>query len=208
MKICMINGSPKAKDSCSRYLIDEIIKLMDDKTEVLMCDGSHKPFKDDMFQQIYNCDKVVFVFPLYVDAVPSHLVYFLESFQEYIRLQPVKNISVYAVSNCGFYEGEQNKYALKIIENFCEDSGLNWQFGIGTGTGPFVAQSQTIPWQSSIKRPIYQALLTLKKGLEEGYQPKENIFVTAKMPRYIYIASAHAGWRLSAKKNNLRFRDI
>ncbi|WP_186431471.1 hypothetical protein [Clostridium sp. BSD9I1] len=208
MKICMINGSPKTKDSCSGYLIDEMIKLLDNKVEVMACNANDKTDNSGSFEDIYSCDKILFVFPLYVDALPSHLIKFLELFQKYIKQQPAKNISVYAISNCGFFEGEQNKYALKIIENFCERAGLSWEFGIGIGAGPFIGESQSIPWRAFIKKPIYHALISLKNALQTGNHPKENIFITAKMPRCMYIFAAHMSWKALARKNNLKARDL
>jgi multimeric flavodoxin WrbA len=208
MKVCMINGSPKIKDSCSEYLIDEITKLLDNKTEVTVCNANDKILNNGLFNSIYNCDTIVFVFPLYVDAIPSHLVAFLESFQKYLKEQPVKNISVHAVSNCGFFEGEQNKYALNIIENFCERTGLIWKYGLGIGAGPFIGESKSIPWKTFIKKPIFNAMLDLKNSLETGEHQNENIFVTAKMPRHMYIWAAHIGWREQAKKNNLKTKDL
>lgn len=208
MKICMINGSPKTKDSCSGYLIDEIIKLLDNKIEVMVCNVNDKTDNSGPFDDIYSCDKILFIFPLYVDALPSHLINFLELFQKYIKQQPVKNISVYAISNCGFFEGEQNKYALKIMENFCECAGLSWGFGLGIGAGPFISHSQSIPWKAFIKKPIYNALISLKDALQTENNPKESIFVTAKMPRRMYILAAHMSWKALARKNNLRARDL
>lgn len=208
MKVCMINGSPKIKDSCSGYLIDEIIKLLDNKIEVMVCNANDKAVNNELFEDIYSCDKVLFVFPLYVDAIPSHLINFLELFQEYIKQKPVKSICIYAISNCGFFEGEQNKYALKIMENFCEHVGLNWEFGLGIGAGPFIGQSQSIPWQAFIKKPIYNALILLKNALERDENQKENIFITAKMPRRMYILAAHMSWKALARKNNLKVREL
>ncbi|MBX4262902.1 NAD(P)H-dependent oxidoreductase [Clostridium estertheticum] len=204
----MINGSPKIKDSCSEYLIDEITKLLDNKTEVTVCNASDKTLNKGQFNSIYNCDAIVFVFPLYVDAIPSHLISFLEAFQKYLKEQPVKNISAYAVSNCGFFEGNQNKYALDIIENYCERTGLIWKYGLGIGAGPFIGESKSISWKTFIKKPVFNAMLDFKNSLETGEHPNGNIFVTAKIPRHMYIWAAHIGWRKQAKKNNLKTKDL
>ena len=208
MKICMINGSPKSKDSSSEYLIDEITKLLDSKLEVTVCSAKDKPFSDEQFSNIYSCDAIVFAFPLYVDAIPSHLISFLQAFQEYLSEKPVKNTRVYAVSNCGFFEGEQNRYALNIIENYCERTGLIWEFGVGIGAGGFIGGSKSIPWESSIKKPVYKELLKLKGSLETGEEQNQNIFITAKMPRRFYILAAHRGWKSLAKKNSLKIKDL
>lgn len=92
--------------------------------------------------------------------------------------------------------------------NFCENARLNWELGLGIGAGPFIGQSQSIPWQAFIKKPIYHALISLKNALETGEYPKEDIFITAKMPRRMYILAAHMSWRALARKNNLKARDL
>lgn len=207
MKICMINGSPKHKNSCSEYLIDEFIKLLDEKNEVVVYSANNKISNDEL-DNMYCCEVIVFVFPLYVDAIPSHLISFLELFQTYLNLKPKKNTHIYAMANCGFFEGEQNKYALKIIENYCENIGFIWGCGIGIGAGAFVNSSRSMPWQSSMKKPIYDSLLILKNSIEKEQHTNENIFVTANMPRRLYILEGHKGWRLAAKKNNLKEQEL
>jgi len=208
MKVCMINGSPKIKDSCCGYLIDEITKLLNSKTEVILHNANDKIFTNELFISINSCDVIVFVFPLYVDAIPSHLILFLEAFQKYLNEHTARKIPVYAISNCGFFEGEQNKYALSIIENFCERTALLWKFGLGIGSGPFIEASKSIPWETFIKKPIYQALIVLKNSIETGQILNQNIYVTAKIPRRIYIWAAHIGWRKQAKINNLKTKDL
>ena len=208
MKVCMINGSPKFKDSCSEYFINEISKLLYSDTEVIVCSANDKTTDNELFNRIYSCHAIIFVFPLYVDALPSHLISFLEALEEYLKQQPSKNIRVYAVSNCGFFEGDQCQHALAIFENYCERTGLIWGFGLGIGAGPFFGESKSIPWQASIKKPVFEALMTLKSGLEAGQSPNKNCFATAKMPRRMYILAAHFGWIKQAKENHLTQTDL
>jgi len=59
-----------------------------------------------------------------------------------------------------------------------------------------------------IKKPIYHALIVLKNSIETGQILNQNIYVTAKIPRRIYIWAAHIGWRKQAKINNLKTKDL
>ena len=208
MKVCMIDGSPKNKDSCSRYLIDEIAKLLNSTVEVIVCNAREKACSAESLNSIYGCDAIVFVFPLYVDGIPSHLITFLQQLEEYIKQQPAKSIRVYAVSNCGFFEGKQNKNALEIIENYCDHTGLIWSMGLGIGAGPFICESISMPWNSSIKKPVYQALVAIKDGIENGETQNQYLFATVKMPRIMYVIGGNLGWIMRSKRNKFKIRDL
>ncbi len=61
-------------------------------------------------------DKVlVFVFPLYVDSIPSQLLQFLIILGE--RKDLNHDIMVYCVVNNGFFEGTQNYIAIQQMKN-------------------------------------------------------------------------------------------
>lgn len=202
----MVNGSPKTKESCSEFLIEEITKMLENKIDINLCDA--KETSAEMYNHIYTSDVMLLVFPLYVDSLPSHLITFLEGLQEYIKERPIKNIQVYAVINCGFYEGHQNKHTLQIVENYCARVGFQWKFGLGIGTGPFLSQSKSMPWKSFIKKPIYESLLLLKASLLGEVKNDKNIYVQANMLRILYKIAGHMGWKTQGKSNQLKVKDL
>lgn len=84
--------------------------------------------------EIKDADKVVFVTPLYVDGLPSHVVLFLKDMEAICRENGL-HLKVYAVANSGFIEGKQNEPLMQVLENFCHRSGLKWCGAVGIGGG-------------------------------------------------------------------------
>ncbi len=208
-ELCFINGSPRREESCSTYLSKELLNLFNTPME------SSEFFVKDIlkdksrFKEIITFDKIIFIFPLYVDSLPSPLLEFLVAFEEFLKTQEPLNLPVYALVNCGFIEGHQNKIALKILENFCEKVHLRWMFGVGIGGGEFMKASKSMPLQFFIKKPVYNSLLSLKEHIEYNLSTKgENIYTNAKISKRLFIFSGKNFWKQSAKKNNLKLKDL
>mgnify|MGYP000653504169 CR=1 FL=1 len=66
----------------------------------------------EQLQEAADSDVLIFAFPLYVDGIPSHMVSALLDLETVIRKKKKKR-TVYAILNCGFYEGCQNAVALR-----------------------------------------------------------------------------------------------
>lgn len=135
MKILLVDCSPKRKLSTSAYLLSvfsaqitgekEKIKLLP-KNYDLICKGMQK------------ADAVVFAMPIYVDGVPASVLRFFEYFQNFCGENNFPPVKVYAIVNCGFYEGKQTKTCHRIIENWCNRCGLRYMGGIGQGAGEMI----------------------------------------------------------------------
>lgn len=113
MKIALINGSPKMKKSSSGMLLDDIKSYISQQAEIIDI-NMHKPIlSDKILKKIKSVDVFVFSFPLYVDGIPAHLLSCLSQLEEVYKNN--HEVYVYGVVNCGFYEGQQAKYALDIL---------------------------------------------------------------------------------------------
>lgn len=208
-KLCFINGSPRRETSCSTYLSKELLSLFNSPME------SKEFFVGDLLKNknilgdIVTFDKIIFITPLYIDSLPSPLLEFLTVFEEFLHTKESLNIPIYAIINCGFIEGHQNKIALKILENFCEKVNLSWKFGIGVGGGEFMRDSKSMPLQFFIKKPVYNALVSLKEHIENNSTANcENIYANGKIPRRLFISMGNNFWKQGAKKNNLKSVDL
>lgn len=103
MKIAMINGSPKTGVNNSQYFSDETEKLLSPAEVVgvrINCPRTSSQEKE----LLTSCDALVFCFPLYVDAIPSHLLSVLVELETFFKEKQFKS-NVYSVVNCDFYEG-------------------------------------------------------------------------------------------------------
>lgn len=90
-----------------------------------------------------DADTVVFCLPLYVDGIPSHVLFFLEELENFCKQSHVY-LNVYCIANNGFVEGRQNEPLMHVFQNFCVRSGLKWCGGIGIGGGVMLNITQIL----------------------------------------------------------------
>ena len=131
-KTVLINCSPKRKLSVSGFLMRCAGVLIRGKKEYLhlRTPADHQA----ILQSLKDAGKVVFVTPLYVDSVPSHMLPFMREMEDFCRENGLR-LKVYVIANNGFIEGKQNEPLMQVMENFCARSGLEWCGGIGIGGG-------------------------------------------------------------------------
>jgi len=203
MKIALINGSPKIGESASRILLNDLKTFISSDT-VYFTFNTPK-INDDFIKCLNDFDALVFFFPLYVDGIPSHLLSCLCELED-IGIRN-KNIRVYGVVNCGFYEGIQNDVALEILENWTYKLGLVWGMGIGFGGGGALLGMKTLPVGKGPKA----SLGVLFKELAEKIEAKsssENKYISIKLPRFLYKILADMGWRKTIKANGGKTKDL
>ena len=221
MRVLLVNGSPKAKDSASDLILKAIKGRLGEGhsyTEI-QARGGRSADEDCLGQDI-----ILLAFPLYVDALPSGLLEWLISFEALLgaanpigRAGPMA--AVFAICNCGFYEGEQTESALRIVANFASRCGLAWGGGLGIGTGGMIEAVAGVPDQVWIKREVSGGLSSIahEMGTWEGVGKASQghlsfgasvRYLTHGLPRGLYLFSAHAGWRKMAKANGLRGGDL
>ncbi|GFZ32311.1 hypothetical protein CSC2_28370 [Clostridium zeae] len=196
-KICFINGSPRGKNSASKNLIDELCKI----TSNAIKETNHISLNNKFdYEVVTDSDAIVIAFPLYVDTLPSSVIEFLEDLELFAR-NTTKHPKVYAIVNCGFFEGFQTKNAMVLLENFCLKTGFIWRFGIGIGAGEFMRSTKDIiPINSDIKREVYNSFIELNKDIVNNkHDSKENLFISPNFPKSEFIASADNGWVEFAK---------
>ena len=116
MTAALIDASPKRKGSTSSILLGKLRKLCppEIRTEEAALHTSDVPA--GVKETLQSAGVWVIACPLYVDSVPSHLLSCLMELEPLGPEHPGR--TVYAIVNCGFYEGEQAALALKILENW------------------------------------------------------------------------------------------
>lgn len=209
INICFINGSPRKKRSGSSYLISELTKLLSDDVNTKEYFIGNLMKNNTLLDEIITYDKIIFVSPLYADCFPSTMLEFMAYFEDFIKAKDNIKLDMYCMINCGFIEGTQNKTAINIMKNYCNRLSFNWRFGVGIGGGEFMTGSKDMPLNSRMKKPVYNAFLTLKEDIENNSNPLVNsILVNAKIPKFIFKFAGNAGWKSMAKKNNLKPKDL
>ncbi|MBD5082346.1 MAG: hypothetical protein HDT44_11370 [Ruminococcaceae bacterium] len=205
MKICIINGSPKANNSTSELLIGYLMPFIKEN-EIITYRISKRDFSEIQFSQIQNSEALIFAFPLYIDSIDSHLLRFLLELEK--RGFENKNISVYCIINNGFYEGRQNQTAADIMKNWCEAVGLTYGQTLGVGAGEMLPFLKDIPLGHGPNKNIGIAFQKLSRNILSLSQGKD-LFVSPNWPRFLWkIQSSLDFWYPQAKKNGLKRKEL
>ena len=167
----LINCSPKRRMSASGFLA---------RCAALLIGGEKKVFRlrtpsdhQLILQALLTAEKVVFVTPLYVDSLPSHVLEFMQKLEGHCRENQLR-LKVYAIANNGFIEGRQNEPLMQVLENFSARSGLTWCGGVGIGGGVML----------NVERIVFTVLLGLTAlrlvlGFLQGESPREPLLSLA-----------------------------
>ncbi|HKM34541.1 MAG TPA: hypothetical protein VJY54_07345 [Lachnospiraceae bacterium] len=205
MKIAMINGSPKGKNSASGVLLQDLKSYLTENAEIKEFCFNKPQIDERMMADLYPCDALVFAYPLYVDGIPSHLLSCLRELEkEGINN---KNCMVFCIVNSGFFEGKQNAIAIEILKNWCHKMKLQWGMGIGVGGGGSLFQMQSAPLGTGPKKSLGNAYTLLKHCLEDQTSG-EDLYISVNLPKWIYKLGAEAGWKQMIKKNGGRAKDL
>jgi len=199
MKFAMIMGSPKPKGSMSSRLIEEMTTAIGNSGKVLIFNAA----KPERFNEVLSCDRLVFVYPLYFDSLPSHVIAYLEQLDAFIKAHPPeKNPSVYAVCNLGFYEGYQTRWSLGRIQCWAEAVGFPWKVGIGLGAGPFLPHLPPVARIKTDKgREQFLMLLLSDAG-------GDNIYTEPEITKEMFVEMGNANWIPSLEANGLTVDDV
>lgn len=207
MKIALINGSPKNMESASGCLLQELKKFLGDDKEIAEYSFRKPQLNEEEMEQVAESNALVFAFPLYVDGIPSHLLSCIMQLESFLSTIKEKDIVVYTLVNCGFFEGHQTALAIEMMKNWCKKAGLRWGQGIGMGAGGMLQSVKNVPAGYGPKKDLGEALSKLVKNISER-SSGEDIFITANFPRFLYKLAAEMGWRKSVKANGLKTRNL
>lgn len=205
MKIALINASPKYKQSASGTLLETMRGYIGSRAGVEVLE-LHKPeLPENAPAVLGSADAWVFLFPLYVDGIPSHLLSCLAELEK--TSGKTGGRLIYAVVNLGFYEGIQADVSLEIMKNWSDKCGFEWGGGIGVGGAGGLAYMPQTPPGKGPSAPIDKALEELSNTVISRSK-SENKYVSIAFPRALYRMGAQAGWRRIIKTNGLKKRDL
>ena len=213
-RIVILSASPKVDQSTAvssllakhgeRLLIDEQIEVQTIPVRQALL--HHETAQ--AYASMASAYAIIVIFPLYFFCMPAMLTRFL---QDYVSAypQPSACAKVYAIINCGFPEPEINREAVRVIDCFARRAGFVFGGGVMVGCGGMIFAAMDAPFM----RPVFAALdrlyLQAKAGLLLGSADEpEIISVAAKFPRALYFCGGNAGWKSTARMNNLTKKDL
>ena len=137
---------------------------------------------------------MVIGYPLYVDALPSNLVGWLE------RAELAPGTLVYALSNLGFYESSQIAPSFGVLENYCADRGLEWRGGLMVGAGGMIVPTSDRPATSVFRRHLAPGVARLADAVA-AREDARAMACEPVIPRLAYRLMAQRRWRSLAARN-------
>ena len=143
MKTVILSLSPRKSFSASLYY-SKVVKIFIKKGDVSIINIKTQKQYLAFEQQLNSIDNLVIVTPVYVDTIPSTVLELLVKIENFVKNKNI-NLNVYAMTNCGFYEGEQNRLAQKTIEVWSGKCGFTYKGGLGIGAGVMIAFTRTLP---------------------------------------------------------------
>ena len=206
MRVALINGSPKRKNSASEVILGYLTDLLKQEHELVNIHLNSPTPGTEELGLILGCDAAVWAFPLYVDGIPSHLIPSLLQLQE-LNAKEGTAPTIYALVNCGFYEGEQAKVALQIMKNWASRARLKWGQGYGLGAGGMFTSLKGVPLGAGPLKNLGKELNILVTNICAG-DSGPNSFVDPNFPRLAYKLSAENSWRKQIRANGLRIKDL
>lgn len=206
MKTVLINGSPKQKDSASEVILSMLKNYL--SGEVIEYAWNKKTVTDAEIETLLESDAVVFAFPLYIDSIPSHLLYCLMQVEEYAKKFGNKKMPmIYVVVNNGFFEGKQNRLAMECMEHWSKRCGFRFGQALGIGGGGMLNAIKGVPDGYGPKKRMSAYLMEMGRNITEQ-KSGENHTLELNYPAFLYKFQAEMGWRMSAKQNGLKGKDL
>jgi multimeric flavodoxin WrbA len=106
-KLVIYNGSPRKRDSNSAIILEKVAEALGEKVEIR--DLKERDSWEDWAADFKNEEHVMFFMPLYVHAMPSHVMEFIE------KLQASKGSISFFIQS-GFPESSQSHYLEAYVE--------------------------------------------------------------------------------------------
>jgi len=207
-KIGMINGSPKlGKNTSSGFMLSALETFISKEHEITNYNINKASLTDQQYSYLCECDALIFAFPLYWDAIPSHLLRMMIKLESYMKTSK-RDINIYVAINNGFYEGEQSHIAIDIIKNWCERCGLNFGGGFGQGAGEMIGSLEKVPLGHGPLNNLGVEIEKLATSIQEKKIQSVKLF-SPNFPRFAWrFMATHLFWNQTAKKNGLKKSDI
>lgn len=199
--VALVSGSPKKKYSTSGKMIEELKTLIPEDKNVAQLCLSGTVLDEKAMQILTEAETLVFSFPLYVDSVPSQLLRCLKDAERNFADKNVHK-NVYAIINCGFYEGEQTETAMKMVENWCMRCGFTFGGGLGVGAGGMWHSIKDVTPGHGPKKTYGKHLCELAEKIDQQAEYGRT-FTTVNFPRIAYKMAGESGWKKAAKKNGI-----
>jgi NAD(P)H-dependent FMN reductase len=166
MKLAIFNGSPRKAKSNSTILIHKFLKgyYNYDNPDFIIHYLADTPKNSEHIEKFIEADTVIIIFPLYTDAMPGQVKYFLES----IENLDSSGKSVGFIVQSGFPEAYHSIFIEKYLHKRSNTMGWNY---LGTVIKGGVEGIQIMPPQMTKKLFSYFEQLGSNFSISGKFDP-------------------------------------
>ena len=188
-KIIVLNGSPRAPKSNSKYYAEIFMRYCDFKDTIYRV--ITKKNHEKLCAEMNGYSDILFVFPLYADSLPVGFLNFLKALENNPpNHKPIISILI----NCGFLEYEQNSIAVQMIKLFCHRNGYKLGSVLMLGSGEAILKT---PFKYIAIQRIRQFAHSIVCGNYSRF------CVTMPLSKKIFRMAADIYWTIYGKKNGV-----
>lgn len=142
MNTLILTMSPRKSFSTSMYL-SKVLRFFLKRGQATILELKTKKQYLQLKQQLHQVDNLVFVTPVYVDTIPSTVLDVLSQIQQDTKDKNL-SLNIYAITNCGFYEGEQCQLAQNTFKLWSQACSFEYKGGLGVGAGVMLGFIRTL----------------------------------------------------------------
>ena len=184
----IINASPRAPRSNSKRYAQMVSQCYEGTA--VYCPLT-KTNHNELLAKMDGISDLLFVFPLYADALPVSLLHFLKFLEEH---PPACRPTVSVLINCGFLEPEQNEIAVEMMQLFCRQNGYPFGSVLKIGSGEAILNS---PFRFLVSGKIRRFVRSIA---EQNYR---TLRVTMPLTKGMFIRAAESYWVNYGKQNGV-----
>ena len=201
----LVVGSPRGRKSTSysvgHHLMAALRASGAEASELMLYEEARSdPSLSRVVERMGAVDLVVLSFPLYVDSLPSKVIWLMEVATESVARDGLGGRSLAVMVNSGFPEAHQMACAISSCRLFARDMGMSWEGALSLPAGPIV-DGTPLPEAGGRARRQVRALDEVAKALAAGDpmpQAAADDYARMAIPRWLYYALANRTW---AKRN-------
>lgn len=186
--LMILNGSPRAPKSNSKRYAEFFSACYPGHTAYFEIKKNNH---QELCSNMDGCSHVLFVFPLYADAIPVTLLNFLK----FVEADPPRNRPTISVLiNCGFLEPHQNDIAIQMVRLFCRQNQYPFGSVLKIGSGEAI-------WNSPFRFLAARKIKSLAKSIaRQSYQTFQ---VTMPLTKKLFVNAADSYWSNYGKRNGV-----
>ena len=187
-KLLILNASPRAPKSNSKRYAQLFANACPAES---VCRNVNKNNHAELIGAMEECSDLLFVFPLYADALP---VGFLEFLKVLEVNPPARRPVISILINCGFLEPAQNDVAIDMVRLFCAQNGYDFGSVLKIGSGE---ASLDTPFAAFARAKIKKLALCIAKG------KKRTLTVSMPLPKQLFLRASRPYWENYGRKNGV-----